>query len=166
MNNPQGQNSPNIRWVLHIFTISILGWALITGFQAHSNGGSEELTALMQSVTSYQALFGVVLIVASSVYPITKAFIQKKTDIREEDHNSSVAFLYGLALVTTGFGVYEGWEYGLLMENELLLIITNGLLFFLLSRPAANHIIYRMGLWWFTISLFVMLIAISYKADK
>lgn len=158
MDSSQNEVQP-IRWMLHFFTFGAVGWALIEGSKLNQSANAEQFTEHLFLLIGLQALYGAVVILGSATYPILRGIHQQKINITEEDHTSFIAFLYGLALIGVGYGVYLGWDHGIITNNNSLLILINASMFLFLSRPVMAHIIYKMGIWWFVLGLFVMLFA-------
>ncbi|MEH6650502.1 MAG: hypothetical protein V7707_10805 [Motiliproteus sp.] len=98
---------------------------------------------------------------------VISTFTSRDVTKVEEDH-CSFAALYCFLILAIGWAIYEGWNYGLFDGNILYLQLANGAMFLLLTRPAAKHIIYGMGIWWFAMSLvtMVVLIALAGKLSK
>jgi hypothetical protein len=166
MENTHPNEEQPIRWMLHFFTIGVLGWALLEGNKINQTANPEQFTEHLLLLIGLQALYGAVVILGSATYPILRGILQQKTNITEEDHTAVIAFLYGLALIGVGYGVYLGWENGVIADNNSLLLLINASMFIFLTRPAMAHIIYKMGIWWFVLGLCVMLFAFERQRDQ
>ena len=166
MDNSQHHEEQPIRWMLHFFTIGVAGWALYEGYLVKITGEEDQFLELLFNIALLQGIYGAALALGSVIYPMMMGLMQQKMDISKEDFSSAICCLYGLALFAAGFGIFEIRDYEFFVNYPLSMVAINISLFLLLARPAMAHVIYRMGLWWFLLSLFIFFVLVALKRDE
>jgi len=81
MNNSQHNEEQPIRWMLHFFTLGILGWAFIEGYQIKLSGNEELYAEYLFHLVLLQGVYGAFLILGSATYPIMRGLLEQKLDI-------------------------------------------------------------------------------------
>ena len=165
MVNSQHNEEQPIRWMLHFFTIGVVGWALYEGHLVTITGDEDLFLKFLFNVALLQGIYGAALALGSVIYPMMMGLIRKKLDISKEDYVSGICCLYGIALFAAGFGLFEIRDYEFFINIPFSMVAINIAIFMLLARPAMAHIIYRMGLWWFLLSLFIFFVLVGLKRD-
>ncbi len=165
MDNSQHHEEQPIRWMLHFFTIGVVGWALYEGHLVKITGDEDQFLEFLFNVALLQGIYGAALALGSVIYPMMMGIIRKKLDISKEDFSSAICCLYGIALFAAGFGLFEVRDYEFFVNYPLSMVAINISIFLLLARPAMAHVIYRMGFWWFLLSLFIFFVLVALKRD-